>query len=306
MPSPAVVIVFALLIVALGVLITVATRIARRGQIQDRLFRGDELADGDVGEFRTNWLVRWLYLAGYRDPQAPLLFVFSSIMLLGVGIGFAMLMLSFGTVGTLYQLLVSVPGGVGEVFIPFVLAAPWLGAIVIALVPTLVVRDARKKRVQKIEQDLPMTLDLLATLSEAGIGFDAAVDRLIETQDPERPLVQEFRSFQVDLLAGRGRIDALRRLSRRVEVTWFSIFVSALVQAEQIGAGIANVIRAQADDLRNRRRERALAFAMSIPIKLLFPLVLCFLPGIFVITIGPMFFQLFRAIEGVLRDAGLQ
>lgn len=305
MPSAPVMIVLAVLLIAFGVAIAFAAKIVRRRHIQERLFRSDELADGDVREFRTNWFIRWIYLAGFRDPSAPLVFILFTILLLIAGIGFAVLMLALGTVDDLYLLFVSIPGGVGEVFIPLILAAPWLAGIVIALLPTLVVRNARRKRVQKIEQDLPISLDLLATLSEAGISFDAAIDRLIETQEPDRPLVQEFRSFQVDLLAGRGRIESLRRLSRRVEVTWFSIFVSALVQAEQIGAGIAEVIRAQADDLRNRRRERALAFAMAIPIKLLFPLILCFLPGIFVITIGPMFFQLFQAIEGVLQGAGL-
>lgn len=80
-----------------------------------------------------------------------------------------------------------------------------------------------------------------------------------------------------------------------------SIFVSAIVQAEQVGAGIAQVLRQQANDLRDRRREDAMAMAMSLPVKRLFPLVICFLPGIFVAALGPTAYQFFQHIDTVLR-----
>jgi tight adherence protein C len=80
-----------------------------------------------------------------------------------------------------------------------------------------------------------------------------------------------------------------------------SIVVSALVQAEQMGMGIAKVLRNQADDIRARRRERAIAFANALPVKRLFPLVICFLPGLFVWTLGPAFVQLFKMAEAFTR-----
>jgi hypothetical protein len=147
--------------------------------------------------------------------------------------------------------------------------AAWMPLLLLSGVPALAVRTARRKRVMSVEQDLPLTLDLLATLAEAGLGLDAAIGRVVDSQPRDRPLFQEFRTFQRDLLAGRSRIEALRHLSRRLEVIWFNIFISAVIQAEQIGAGLAEVLRIQADDLRSRRRERALAFAMAIPVKLL-------------------------------------
>ena len=79
------------------------------------------------------------------------------------------------------------------------------------------------------------------------------------------------------------------------------MLVSALVQAEQLGSGIAQTLRRQADDLRDRRRERANAFAMALPIKRMFPLVVCFLPGIFVWTLGPFFVQLFQIADTFLK-----
>lgn len=80
-----------------------------------------------------------------------------------------------------------------------------------------------------------------------------------------------------------------------------TIFVSALVQAEQVGAGFASVLRTQADDMRGRRRENANMLAQALPVKLVFPLVICFLPGIFVSTLGPVFLQFIDLAEGMTR-----
>ncbi len=140
-----------------------------------------------------------------------------------------------------------------------------------------------------VEQDLPIALELLSTLSEAGLGFDAALTHILESAVEDRPLAREFRTYQADLLAGRSRVEALRRLASRLEVSSTTILVAALAQAEQLGAGIAEALHRQAADLRDRRRERASAFAMALPVKRMFPLVICFMPGIFVWTLGPFF-----------------
>jgi pilus assembly protein TadC len=195
----------------------------------------------------------------------------------------------------------AIPGGIGDLFLPIAYTAPWLLLAVLAGIPWLVVRRTRRLRVESVEQDLPIALDLLATLSEAGLGFDTSLSRILETNLADRPLARDLRSYQADLLAGRPRIDALRRLARRIEVTSISILVSALVQAEQLGTGIAQVLRRQADDLRSRRRERANAFAMTLPVKRMFPLVICFLPGIFIWPLGPAFAQLFQMASSLLQ-----
>jgi len=84
-----------------------------------------------------------------------------------------------------------------------------------------------------------------------------------------------------------------------------TIFVSALVQTEQMGAGVSDVLRRQADDLRGRRRENALAVAAGLPVKLLFPLVICFMPGILVATLGPTFYQIFQFLDNLSRSRPL-
>ena len=114
-------------------------------------------------------------------------------------------------------------------------------------------------------------------------------------------MTTEFRTFQREALTGRPRIVALRRLSRRVDVTSLTIFISAVVQADQIGAGISDVLRLQAEDARNRRRDRALNLAQTLPVKLLFPLVICFLPAIFVVTLGPIILEFLKFAESIMN-----
>jgi tight adherence protein C len=258
-----------------------------------------ERPEGDsmVGGF----LRRWLFLAGYRNHAAPSVFVAAGLLAIGLGLAAVLAVRSSGLTEEMFSNLARLPPGVGDLFVPIAYLAPWSVLLILVLVPWLVVRRSRRQRVEKVEQDLPISLELLATLSEAGLGFDAALARVLESAAEDRPLAREFRSYQSDLLAGRTRVESLRRLARRLEVSSVTILVSALVQAEQLGSGIAQTLRRQADDLRDRRRERANAFAMALPIKRMFPLVICFLPGIFVWTLGPFFARLFQFADTFIR-----
>jgi pilus assembly protein TadC len=165
----------------------------------------------------------------------------------------------------------------------------------------LIVRAARRKRMEALEQDLAPTLELLATLAEAGLGFDAAIGRIQESESGKRPLSQEFQIYQRDNLGGIPRLESLRKLARRTGSISVSIFVSALIQAEQVGASLAETLRSQADDLRDRRKLRALLLAQALPVKLVFPLMFCFLPGIFFSTLGPVLSQFVDIVDSVLK-----
>jgi tight adherence protein C len=169
------------------------------------------------------------------------------------------------------------------------------------LLPYAIVSSTRTKRVREVEQDMPVTLEMLATMSESGLSFDGALNKVIETSPEDRPLFQEMRTFQVESLSGISRVQCFRRLARRIELPSINVFTSALVQAEQVGAGFTRVLRTQADDLRNRRREDANMLAQSLTVKLVFPLVICFLPAIFVVTLGPTFLQFLKLTESLSR-----
>ena len=235
-------------------------------------------------------LAMWLGRAGYRRASAPGTFLLATAAATLLGAGIAVALARAGTFDTLSQWLAETPGGLGDAFQPIAALAPWLIFVLLATIPLVLVRARRRRIVQTVEADLPLALELLASLAQAGLGFDAALERVLQSLDPSRPLASEFAAYRADLLGGASRIQALRRLASRLDVTRLNTFVSALVQSERLGAGLADTLRRQSEDLRNARRETALMRAQALPAKLVFPLVICFLPGVFVITLGPAFF----------------
>jgi Flp pilus assembly protein TadB len=248
-----------------------------------------------------NWLRRRLLLAGFKGANAPLLFVMWSVAAVLVG-AVAAWVVSVVAVPWMADAVREIPGGVGDMLVAVIRIGPWIVLSWIALAPLLVLRAARRRRVRVAERDLPITLELLATLVQAGLSFDAALSKILGVQRrPARPLASEFRVFQRDTLAGIPRLQALHHLAQRLDVTAVTIFVAAVIQTEQVGASIAETLRHQADDLRSRRREHALLLAQSLPVKLVFPLVVCFLPGIFLSTLGPVLYQMIEVANGVLR-----
>lgn len=244
----------------------------------------------------------WIYRAGYRNPSAPAIFVAATVVCAVLAILFVVAVFRYGVIDQASDALYGIPGGVGNVMVPFAMAIPWLVVVIVTLIPVLLVRSARRRRVESIQQDLPLLLDLLTTLSQAGIGFDSALDRILAVQSQSRPLVQDLRAFQRDTLAGRSRLESLQRCMKRVEVPMFSAFMTALIQAEQTGGGMAATLRIQAAEMRSRRRERATAIAMAVPTKLVLPMVVGFLPGIFVVLLGPMITEAFGVLNQQLRS----
>ena len=267
-----------------------------------RLYAGDD--DGAViglEEMRDTKLSRWLARAGYRDADASTAFIWTTVAFIVGGAAIAQAYrLLFAQ--SLLDMVASAPGGAGDVLVFVLQAGPLILFGLCAVVPTLYVRAVRRARVRAIEEDLPLALELLATMAEAGLGFDAALARIVKSQGSDRPLVTEFVNFQHDMLAGMSRTQALRQLARRVDAPSLSSFTSALIQAEQVGASMAETLQHQAVDLRQRRRESALLQAQALPVKLVFPLVVCFLPGIFASTLAPVLFQMVEVANSVLRS----
>ena len=270
-----------------------------------RLWAADDhriaAAMGTPGHDTT--LARWLARAGYRRPDASAVFLSATAASVVVGVALSQFY-RLVLFRPLLDAVALVPGSAGDLLILVLQSGSWILFLVTSLVPTLVVRAARRTRVQAIEQDLPLALELFATMAEAGLGFDAALARIVRVQGGGRALVSEFVNFQHDMLAGMSRAQALRQLARRIDVPSLTSFTSALIQAEQVGASMAETLQHQAVDLRQRRRENALLQAQALPVKLVFPLVICFLPGIFVSTLAPVLFQMVEVANSVLRATG--
>ena len=270
-----------------------------------RLYAMDDSATGFAAEAtgRDDAVARWLARAGYRQPNAQRIFIVATIACALAGLGVSQLY-RLVLLRSLLNAIANVPGNAGDLLALILVGGPWILFVLSGFVPTLVVRAARRSRVRAIEQDLPLALELFATMAEAGLGFDAALAKIVRAQGSTRPLASEFLNFQHDMLAGMSRSQALRQLGRRVDVPSLSTFTSALIQAEQVGASMAETLQHQADDLRQRRRENALLQAQALPVKLVFPLVVCFLPGIFTTTLAPVLFQMVQVANSVLLSSG--
>jgi tight adherence protein C len=151
--------------------------------------------------------------------------------------------------------------------------------------PDLVLSNAASKRQGQIRLELPDTLDQMTISVEAGLGFEAAMARV--GRSGEGPLAQELVRTLQEVQAGMSRAEAMRSLAERNDVAELRHFVLAVRQAETYGIPIAQVLRVQAAELRVKRRQRAEERAQKLPVKVVFPLVLCILPAILVVVVGP-------------------
>lgn len=141
---------------------------------------------------------------------------------------------------------------------------------------------ARKKEVQRA---LPDALDLLSICVEAGLGFDAALHRVTEKWN--NALTQEFGRALTEIRMGKTRREALRDLASRTDVPDVASFIAAIIQADQLGVSIGNVLVAQAEQMRTKRRQRAEELAQQASIKMMFPMILLIFPALWVVILGP-------------------
>lgn len=158
-------------------------------------------------------------------------------------------------------------------------------SIVGFIIPIYILRIKAKDRQMKIQKSLPDMLDLLFVSVEAGLGFDMALKRT--TEKMPGPLSEEFNRALDEINKGRKRENALRAVAHRTGVNDLSTFISAVIQSEQLGSNIANMLRIQSSSMRQKRRQRAEELAMKVPIKMLFPLVFFMLPALFIVILGP-------------------
>lgn len=192
-------------------------------------------------------------------------------------------------VGSLFGVLVSLALGIS--LLPAV-------AVVLGLTaagfwgPNLALYQAAYNRTERIRRDLPDALDLLTISVEAGLTFDSALSQV--ARNTVGPLAEEFFRVLQEMQIGLGRSEALRALGARSDLPEMRGFVTAMVQADTFGIPIANVLRVQAKELRVKRSQRAEEMAQKVPVKILFPLIFCILPALFVVVIGPAAVSIFR------------
>lgn len=172
---------------------------------------------------------------------------------------------------------------------PLLYLAPVGGGVLGYLVPSITISRKIKKRKKSILLALPSALDLLTISVEAGLAFDAALARV--TDKYRNVLASEFTQVLNEVRLGRPRLEALDDMGRRNKVEELNNFLQAIIQSEQLGVGIANVLRIQSEEIRRRRRQRAEEQGQKAPIKMLIPMVGCIFPTLFIVLLGPAILQ---------------
>ena len=207
-----------------------------------------------------------LVTAGFRSKEALAIFI-------GVRLGVALL--AFGLFATPVLISPNVPVALGAAGFGYLLSGMAIGRLA-------------KKRQHRIRLGLPDALDLLVVSVEAGLGLDQAIQRVAEELGFAHPdLCNELRLINLELRAGKNRVDALHNLADRTGVEDIRSLVSMLVQTDKFGTSVAQSLRVHSDTVRTKRRQRAEEAAAKTGVKMVFPLVFCIFPAIWVVTIGP-------------------
>jgi tight adherence protein C len=198
-----------------------------------------------------------------------------------------------GLVGLTLALLMPPLFGVG--------ALPTLACAAVAAVgcwygPELWLYQLAYNRSEQIRRDLPDALDLMTISVEAGLAFDAAMDQV--ARRTRGPLAKEFYRVKQEMQIGASRSEAIRALGERTNVTELRAFLGAMVQADELGVPIAGVLRIQAGEMRVKRSQRAEELAQKVPVKIIFPLVICIMPCLFIVVMGPAVITLVRNFSG--------
>jgi tight adherence protein C len=168
-----------------------------------------------------------------------------------------------------------------------------LGGAAGFLLPDLLLYNTGSKRQVEIRKALPDTLDMLTVCVEAGLGFDAAVARV--GQHTGGPLAAELLRMLHEMQLGKSRVEALRALAERTTIGELRAFTSALVQASELGIPTGRVLHEQAREMRVKQRQLAEEKAQKLPVKILFPLMTCIFPALFVVVLGPAAIMLLRS-----------
>lgn len=158
------------------------------------------------------------------------------------------------------------------------------------VLPGFILGKILTARQKEISNSLPDVIDLITVSVEAGLGFDGALMKVVDKKPG--PLASEFDKVLQEIKVGRQKKDALRDMSKRIDIQDFTAFTGAIIQADQFGVGIANVLRIQSEQMRLKRKQRAQERAMKVPVKMLIPMVVFIFPTLFVVLLGPVVIKL--------------
>lgn len=198
-------------------------------------------------------------------------------------------------VAAVWALLAMIPGKAGLLLRGHQFSFFLIIVLGFYMYPAMWLRGALAARQRSIQRSLPFMLDLLTLSVEAGLDFMSALQRIVERRRLDA-LGEEFVRVLREIQLGKTRRVALRDMSERVNHPDVRTVVNSLVQADELGVGISAILRIQADQMRQRRFERAEKQANEAPVKMLFPLVAFIFPAVFLVLLGPIILQILRQL----------
>jgi len=242
---------------------------------------GNRVKPGDKGNDLSDLRKRFL-TAGIRHPGAPGIFWGARVLL-------AALMPALVFFGFLVA---------DKKLMPLHILLILLAVAAVGFYLPEVILDLRiRSRKEKIVRGFPDALDLLVVCVEAGMGIDAAINRVAEEIRLSSPVLSdEFRLLNLELRAGKSRADALRNLGARADVEEVRSFSTLLIQTDRFGTSVAQALRVHSDAMRTQRYHRAEELAAKLPVKLMFPLIMFIFPAIIVVIVGPAAIQIYQTI----------
>ena len=229
---------------------------------------------GDMGEQIRDQMLQ----AGYRNPQAPINYMIARIVVPIVFVLLALLILN----------------RMEEPYSAAVQTLIYLGAAGFGFyLPQIMVQNQKMKRQEEIDLSFPDALDMMLICVQGGIGLEQAVDRIAEEIVEQAPvLAEELGILSAELSMLNDRKTALGDFARRVGSPAAKSFTTALIQAEQYGTSVSQAMRVLSEDMRDIRMQRAEEKAMALPPKLTVPMILFFLPSLFIVILGPVGIQI--------------
>lgn len=181
------------------------------------------------------------------------------------------------------------------------LKVPAIGAIIfLVIIPLLLIRFGRilfkKRRLERVERELPGALDLMVVCLEAGLGINSALLRVAKEMEGS-PLGHELKRASDEVSAGIPLPDALRNFAKRTEASDVNTIVSSIVQAQKMGSGLVQTFRVQSDSLREKTKTKIKEKIYKIPIKIIFPLVFFIFPALFIVILAPAFISIMKTLS---------
>jgi tight adherence protein C len=162
---------------------------------------------------------------------------------------------------------------------------------------------AAKRRQKQIQRGLANSLDLMVVCVESGLGLDQAIMQVAKELEHAHPEIsEEFGLVNLELKAGKRRVEALRNLAERTGVDDLKKLVAVLIQADRFGTGVAQSLRAHSDFMRVQARQVAEEKAAKLGVKLIFPIFFCILPSLFVVTVGPVAMKIIRELVPMMQN----